>query len=220
MSMFHGLSAFPITPTDAQGRVLADDLRRLLTRLVEAEVHSIGLLGSTGTFPYLDRTQRRRAIEVAVDHVGGRVPILTGIGALRTDETVRFGEDAKAAGADAVLVAPVSYLPLTEDEVFEHIETVAAAVGLPLCIYNNPITTHFTFSPELIGRLSRVENVVAVKTPAPDAAAVAANLAELRARTGAGFAIGYSADRNAAEAVLAGGEAWYSVIGGTFPRIA
>ena len=220
MTIFQGLSAFPLTPTDAEGRVQADDLRRLLTRLVDAEVHSIGLLGSTGTFAYLDRDQRRRAIEIAVAHVGGKVPILAGIGALRTDDTVRFGQDAKAAGADAVLVAPVSYLPLNDEDVFVHLETVAASVDLPLCIYNNPITTHFTFGPDLIGRLSRMPNVVAVKTPAPAAAAVADDLRALRAACRPGFAIGYSMDRNAGEAVLAGGEAWYSVIGGTFPRIA
>src|SRR6202011_4791197 len=100
--------------------------------------------------PYLTRSERRRAIEAAVDQVGGKIPLLVGIGALRTDDTVQFGQDAQAAGADAVLLAPVSYTPLTNHEVFTHFETVAHAVGLPLCIYNNPGTTHFAFSTDLI----------------------------------------------------------------------
>ena len=142
-----GLSAFPITPADERGQVDTAALRVLVMRLVEAGVHSIGLLGSTGLYPFLNRQQRRRAIETAVDAVAGRVKLLVGIGALRTDETIALGQDAAAAGADAVLLAPVSYTPLLEEEVFTHFATVAQATGLPLVIYNNPGTTHFTFSP-------------------------------------------------------------------------
>ncbi|MBC9208091.1 dihydrodipicolinate synthase family protein [Roseomonas aerophila] len=214
---FQGLSAFPITPADPQGHVDTAALRRLLRRLADAEVDSIGLLGSTGTYAYLNRAERRRAVEAAVAELGGAVPLLVGIGALRTDDAVRHGQDAKAAGADAVLLAPVSYTPLTEAEVFEHFATVARAVDLPVVIYNNPGTTHFTFSNELIVRLSQVPGVVAVKNPAPDAAAVKAELAALRAGVKPGFSIGYSGDWKATEALLAGGEAWYSVVGGLFP---
>ena len=62
-ALFHGLSAFPITPMDREGRVLAEDLAVLLDRLVAAEVDSIGLLGSTGSYMYLQRSERLRAIE-------------------------------------------------------------------------------------------------------------------------------------------------------------
>jgi 4-hydroxy-tetrahydrodipicolinate synthase len=217
MALFHGLSAFPLTPADEQGRIDAGALRVLLKRLVDARVGSIGLLGSTGTYPYLTRAERRRAIEAAVDQVGGQVPIMVGIGALRTNEAVRLGQDAKGAGADAVLLAPVSYAPLTDDEVFTHFAAVAEAVGLPLCIYNNPGTTHFTFSSELIARLSRVPHIAAAKNPAPDASALPGSLRDLRAAASPGFCIGYSVDWKAAEAMLAGGDAWYSVAGGLFP---
>lgn len=217
MALFHGLSAFPITPADEHGRVDTGALRVLLRRLTDARVSSIGLLGSTGSYPYLTRAERRRAIEAAVDQTGGTTPLLVGIGALRTDETVRLGQDARAAGADAVLLAPVAYTPLTDDEVFTHFATVAEAVGLPLCIYNNPATTHFTFSTDLIARLSRVQHVAAVKNPAPDIAALPGSLGELRARTAPGFFLGHSVDWRATEAMLAGGDAWYSVAGGLFP---
>ena len=217
MPLFQGLSAFPLTPADEQGRVDTDALRVLLKRLADAGVGSVGLLGSTGTYPYLTRAERRRAVEAAVDQVGGQVPIMVGIGALRTDEAVRLGQDAKGAGADAVLLAPVSYAPLTDEEVFTHFATVAEAVGLPLCIYNNPGTTHFTFSGDLIARLSRVPHVAAVKNPAPDAHALPGGLRDLRAAASPGFSVGYSVDWKAAEAMLAGGDAWYSVAGGLFP---
>ena len=217
MSLFRGLVAFPITPADEQGRVDTDAVRRLLRRLVEARVPSIGLLGSTGTYAYLDRAERRRAIEAAVDEVAGRVPLLVGTGALRTDEAVRLGEDARDAGAAGLLLAPVSYTPLTEDEVFEHFATVARAVRVPLCVYDNPGTTHFSFSPALVGRLSRLDHIDALKTAAPVASLVPGNLAALRNATAPGFSVGYAVDWHAAAALRAGGDAWYSVAGGLFP---
>jgi 4-hydroxy-tetrahydrodipicolinate synthase len=217
MTAFSGLSAFPITPADAGGRVDTVALRRLVARLVETGVDSIGLLGSTGTYAYLTREQRRRAIDAALVEATS-TPILVGIGALRTDEAVRLAQDAKAAGAAAGLLAPVSYTPLLDDEVFEHFRAVAEASGLPLCIYDNPGTTHFTFSPALVGRLSRLEGVVALKTGAKPAAEVESQLAALNGEVRDGFSVGCSVDINAHEALLAGAAAWYSVIGGTLPK--
>ncbi len=216
MSPFTGLSAFPITPADAAGRVDVPALRGLVARLAAARVDSVGLLGTTGSYPYLTRGERRRAIDAAVEELGGRVPLLVGVGALRTDEAVALARDARAAGANAGLLAPVSYTPLLDDEVAAHFEAVAAA-GLPLCIYNNPGTTHFTFSPALTARLSRVPGVAAVKNPAPEAAHIAADLAGLRAACAPGFQVGYSFDARAAEAMLAGADTWYSVVAGLFP---
>ncbi len=218
MPMFQGLSAFPITPADDTGRVDVDSLQRLLSRLVDAGVDSIGLLGSTGSYPYLTRSERRRAIAAAVEVTGGQTPLLVGIGALRTDEAVHLAWDAKNAGADALLLAPVSYVPLLEHEVFEHFAAGAAAAGLPLCVYNNPGTTHFTFSPDLLGRLATVPNVVAVKNPAPPADDVAARHRALSGAVADGFSLGYSIDRRATEALIAGGTTWYSVAAGLFPE--
>jgi len=213
-----GLSAFPITPSDAEGRVDAEGLCRLLARLVAAEVDSIGLLGSTGTYAYLSRAERRRAVTIAAEAVGGRMPILVGIGALRTDEAIRLAQDARAAGADAGLLAPVSYTPLTDEEVFRHFEAVAGAGGLPLVVYDNPGTTHFRFSPALIGRIARLPGVVAAKCPAPEPEAAVAGVTALRDAVPAGFPVGFSGDWNVTEALIAGGAAWFSVAGGLFPK--
>lgn len=216
--MFHGLSAFPITPADAGGHVDATGLVRLVQNLAIAEVDSIGLLGSTGTYAYLSRAERRRAIEAAAGCLGGQLPLIVGIGALRTDDAQALARDAAAAGASGLLLAPVSYTPLTEDEVFQHFVAVAGATDLPLCIYNNPSTTHFTFSDALVERLASISNIAAVKNPAPPAAEARGRHEALRARVPATFAIGYSGDWNAPAAILAGGDAWYSVVGGLLPK--
>jgi len=218
MPLFHGLSAFPITPADERGQVDTKALARLLERLEAAQVDSVGLLGSTGTYAYLARPERRRAVEAAVECLGRRVPVIVGVGALRTDDAQDLARDAQAAGADGLLLAPVSYTPLTDEEVFQHFAAVAAVTDLPLCIYNNPGTTHFTFSDELVARLSAVPRIVAIKNPAPPPAEAAGSFEALRRKLPAGFAIGYSGDWHSAAAVLAGGVAWYSVLGGLLPR--
>jgi len=217
MKLFTGLSAFSITPTDTSGRVDTATLARLLERIAASGADSIGLLGSTGGYAFLSREERQRAVEAAVECVGGKIPIIVGVGALRTDEAEALARHAAKAGADGLLLAPMSYTPLTDEEVFQHFSAVAQAGGLPLCIYNNPGTTRFTFSDDLIVRLAGVPNIAAVKMPLPAQGTVADELARLRARTPAGFSIGYSGDWGAADALLSGVDAWYSVAAGLLP---
>ena len=218
-SFLNGLSAFPITPADPSGQVDVAALRRLLAPLVEAKVDSIGLLGSTGIYPFLTRAERRRATDAAMDEIQGRIPVLVGIGALRTTEVIALAQDAKAAGASAGLLAPMSYTPLTENEVFEHFSAVAAACDLPIVIYDNFGTTHFKFTPELVGRIARIAGVVAVKGASQPAEQAAHHHKLLHEAVPPGFSVGYSGDWNATEALIAGGDAWYCVAAGLFPRV-
>lgn len=215
---FTGLSAFPLTPANEAGRVDTDALQRLIARIVEAGADSIGLLGSTGTYMYLSREERRRAAAAAAECVGGRIPLIVGVGTLRTDEAQALARDAAAAGAQALLLAPVSYTPLTQDEAFEHYKAVASATELPLAVYNNPTTTHFSFSDELIGRLSQLPNISAIKMPLAKGGDYHGEIARLRALTPENFAIGYSGDWECPDALLAGADCWYSVVAGLFPR--
>lgn len=214
MSIFKGLSAFPITPCDGAGNLLANDLRGLLAQLNAADVQSIGLLGSTGTYAYLSRDMRRNVVSVARKAVVHK-PLIVGVGAIRTDEAIALAEDAQAEGANGLLLAPVSYTPLLDDEVFYHFQAVSDAGGLPLCIYNNPGTTHFNFSTELLLRLAQLPNVKAVKMPLP---ADIGEVAALRAALPTDFVLGYSGDWGCADCMLAGGEAWYSVVAGYLPN--
>src|SRR5919206_2743104 len=120
--MFTGLSAFPLTP-------LRDDVvdeaafARLVSRLAEAGVDSIAALGSTGSYAYLDREERRRVARAAVQNAR-EVPVIVGIGGTRTSHVQAYADDAQEAGAAAVLLAPVSYQRLTDDDVFGLYEDV------------------------------------------------------------------------------------------------
>lgn len=218
MKMFHGLSAFPLTPMDATGNLMKETLEVFLTRIHEAGADSVGLLGSTGGYAFLTREQRQHIIKTAVKHIGGKIPLIVGVGALRTDEAQALAKDAADAGADALLLAPVSYTPLTQEEGFQHFKAVARATNLPLCIYNNPGTTRFVFGDELIARLADIENIKAIKMPLPADDGYKAEIQKLRATTPDDFAIGYSGDWGAKDAVLAGADAFYSVAAGLLPK--
>ncbi|KAF2021689.1 dihydrodipicolinate synthetase [Aaosphaeria arxii CBS 175.79] len=215
-NLFQGLSAFPITPMDPDGTVDTDALVRIVERLDVPGVDSIGLLGSTGSYMYLTREQRKRAIDAVIRALRGRKPLIVSAGALRTDDAQRLAKDAEEAGVDGLLLAPVSYNALTEEEVYQHFEAVAGSTALPICIYNTPSTTHFTFSDALLARIAGLPNVVALKQPAPTTEPKASHEA-LRSKLPSGFSIGYSADWLVAEPLLAGGSAWYSVIAGVLP---
>lgn len=218
MSLFHGLSGFPITPTDTEGRADPVALRRILRRLPGSGVASVGLLGSTGGYAYLDLAERRSVLELALDEIGDSLPVIVGIGALRTDHAESLARHARSAGASGLLLAPVSYTPLTDDEVFGHFAAIARATDLPICIYNNPSTTHFTFSVPLLARLAALPGVAAVKMPLPAEGRIATDLAALRAALPARIAIGYSGDWGMAESLLAGGDGFFSVAAGLVPH--
>lgn len=217
-ALFTGLSAFPLTPADADGVVDTAAFGVLVDRLVTAGVDSICLLGSTGIYSYLDRAERARAVSAGSEAVAGRAPLVVGVGAMRTSWAMELGRDAERAGANGLLLAPVSYTPLTDAEVAAHYRAVARATTLPLCIYNNPGTTRFTFSDALIAELAGVSNIAAIKMPLPADDDYAGELARLRAVTPDRLSIGHSGDWGAAPALLAGSDAWYSVVAGLLPE--
>lgn len=217
--MFTGLSAFPLTPLDEHG-IDEAALGRLVQRAAAAGVDSLGVLGSAGNYAYLGREERRRVLEVAVADAGG-TPVLAGIGALRTRDVLTHAADAQEAGAAALLLAPVSYQPLTPEEVYGLYEDAAAEVSVPLVVYDNPRTTGFAFTDELHAAIATLPGVASVKIPPvpadPDAAA--ARIGALRALLPDTVTIGISGDACAATALAHGADAWYSVLAGVLPEV-
>ncbi|WP_037288399.1 dihydrodipicolinate synthase family protein [Saccharibacillus sacchari] len=217
--MFKGLSAFPLTPFKEE-HVDEHAFLALLGRLVEANVDSIGVLGSTGSYMYLSREERRRVIELSVREAG-TIPIMASISELRLRDVLALAEDAQQAGASAVLLAPVSYQPLGEEEAYSLYEEVSRHASVPICVYDNPRTTRFTFSDELHGRIAALPHVQSIKIPgvAADGIEAKEHIDRLRSVVPAKFALGISGDDCAATGLTAGCDVWYSVLGGLFPRI-
>lgn len=218
--MFCGLSAFPLTPVN-EDAIDEAAFVALIQRLRAAGVDSIGALGSTGSYAYLSRAERFRVARLAVESAGD-IPVMVGIGALRTRNVLELAEDAQSAGASGLLLAPVSYQRLSPDEVYGLYESITRHISVPLCVYDNPGTTHFEFTDELHGRIAQLPNVRAIKIPGvpltPDAAK--ARVEHLRALIPAIVAIGVSGDASAAIGLSAGCAVWFSVIGGLFPHAA
>lgn len=215
--MFTGLSAFPLTPIhdDAVDTVA---LERLVRRLAEAGVDSITALGSTGSYAYLSRAERQQVVATAVGASDG-TPVFAGIGALRTSHAVQHALDAQEAGAVGVLLAPLTYQALTEDDVFGLYADVLEHLSVPLIVYDNPGTTHFTFTDELYGRLAALPGVASIKIPGiPSGQSAEERVRRIREVMPPEVTIGISGDAFAADALLAGCDAWYSVLGGTLPE--
>lgn len=217
-TMFTGLSSFPLTPLTDTG-IDEPAFERLVARVAAAGVDSICVLGSTGSYAYLDRAERARAIELAVAG-SGNVPVLAGVGALRTRDVLRHVEDAQDRGAAAVLLAPMSYQALTDDEVFGLYEDVTAILSVPLVVYDNPTTTRVVVSDELHARIAQLPGIASIKIPPvpADSEQAMTRVSRLRAMVPGHVTIGVSGDGAAADGLLAGCDAWYSVIAGILPE--
>lgn len=218
MTPFAGLSAFPLTPLHDDA-VDERSFAGLVARLAAAGVDSITALGSTGCYAYLTADQRARVARLAVEHAGD-TPVFVGVGALRTSHVLTHVDGAEAAGAAGLLLAPMTYQPLTEGDVFELFRTVTEHTELPVIVYDNPATTHFTFTTELYGRIAGLPGIASIKIPGVpgDPAAAREHVAAIRATVPDHVTVGVSGDASAATGLNAGCDAWYSVIGGTLPE--
>ena len=217
--MWTGLSAFPLTPMHAHGVDEAAFIH-LIHRLRDAQVDSMGVLGSTGNYAYLTRAERQRVVQCAVEHAGP-VPVVAGIGALSTREVLQLAHDAQSAGAKGVLLAPMSYQKLTHNEVFELYRAVCSEISVPLCVYDNPLTTHFEFTDELHGRIAHLPGVASIKIPPVSANPTVARerIDRLRALIPAHVTIGISGDSAGAMGLTQGCDAWFSAIAGLLPHL-
>lgn len=215
--MLDGLSAFPLTPVTDEG-VDEAAFARIIDRLVAAGVDSIGVLGSTGSYAYLDRDERARVVELAVAR-SGEVPVVVGVGATGTRQVLGHVEDAVERGADALLLPPVTYQPLTDEEVHGLYGEVTAACDLPVVVYDNPGTTHVTFSDELHARIAELPGIASIKIPPvdPDPATARARVTRLREMVPDHVGLGISGDAVGAVGLLAGCDTWYSSLAGTIP---
>jgi 4-hydroxy-tetrahydrodipicolinate synthase len=210
--VFNGLVAYPITPFHADGAVNFPELRRHIAELAVSGVDAITVLGSSGSFAYLDRQERadvvRHAVEAAAE-ADADLPVTAGVSAVGTREILQHAADAAAAGARGLVLSAVSYIPLSVDEVAAQTRTVAAATELPICLYNNPDTTRFEFPLELVAELAQLPNVTAFKDAAAGPDIFALRCRALKDLVPDGFSYGLSGDLRIAEDEFAA-DAWHS----------
>lgn len=152
--MFSGLIPAMVTPFDERGELDLKATEAVVERFIEAGVDGISALGSTGEFSHLTGDERKRFAEEVAKIVGGRVPLLIGVGSSGTREAVELAQHAEGIGADAVLVVSPFYWKVGEEALFEHFAAVAQAVSISTLIYNLPLLTGIDLSPALVRRVA------------------------------------------------------------------
>ena len=165
---FKGVIAYPITPFDQEEKVDISLFKKLVERLVISGSHGIAPLGSTGVLPYLTDEEKEAITEATIQQVAGRVPILVGVSNLTTEKTIHHAKFAENAGSDAVMIIPMSYWKLTDDEIVAHYDAVASKISIPIMAYNNPATSGVDMSPALLKRLLEIPNVTMIKESTGD----------------------------------------------------
>jgi 4-hydroxy-tetrahydrodipicolinate synthase len=165
---FKGIISYPITPFTASDKVDIALFKKLVERLVISGSHAIAPLGSTGVLPYLTDDEKQAVTDATIKQVSGRVPTLVGVSNLTTEGTIFHARFAEEAGATAVMIIPMSYWKLTDDEIVKHYDAVASKISIPIMAYNNPATGGVDMSPALLKRLLRIPNVTMIKESTGD----------------------------------------------------
>jgi 4-hydroxy-tetrahydrodipicolinate synthase len=167
--MFEGVFPALITPFQRNhGKTLdLDGLRSNIAHLVEAGIHGVVPCGSTGESATLSFAEHEQVVEVTIDEVGSKVPVLAGTGSNNTAEALRFTHAAKDAGADGVLVISPYYNKPNRSGLIKHY-TAIADCDIPVVVYNVPGRTGQNIMPDVIKELASHPNIVGVKEASGD----------------------------------------------------
>jgi len=152
-----------VTPYTKNNEVNEKVLRELINFLIEKGVSGLVPVGTTGEFVYLSEEERKRIIEIVVDEVNGRVPVIAGTGASSTLSALRLTKYAEDVGADAVLVVAPYYLRAADKGDFQHFYELANSTSLPIILYNIPQCTGGILRREVVEDLAELENIVGIK---------------------------------------------------------
>ena len=162
-SPFHGVFPYLVSPIRTDGEVDADVLARLCGDLIDAGVHGLTPLGSTGEFAYLSWPQRRRIVEVVVQAARGRVPVVAGVASTTIADAISQAREYERLGCSGILAILEAYFPIADEGVFTYFKAIADAVSLPVVLYTNPNFQRSDLSLPVIERLSHVPNIRYIK---------------------------------------------------------
>jgi 4-hydroxy-tetrahydrodipicolinate synthase len=160
---FTGCGTALVTPFRRDGTLDEAAVSRLARRQIDAGIHFLVPCGTTGECPTLTDEEQVRIVELVVAEAAGRVPVLAGAGGYNTQEVIHAATRMRAAGADGILSVTPYYNKPTPEGLFQHYNTIAAAVDLPIVVYNVPGRTGCNVDPATVLRLAAIPNVVGVK---------------------------------------------------------
>lgn len=160
----NGIIPALVTPLDEQGNLMEGALKKVIDYTLEAGVHGVFVLGSTGEIYGLTDKQKQRVIEVTVEHVNGRVPVYAGAGEITTSNTIKTAQMAEnVGGVSALSVITPYFISPTQDELIDHYKAVANSVKMPVILYGCDGRAHNSIMPETALKLSAVDNIIGIK---------------------------------------------------------
>jgi 1-pyrroline-4-hydroxy-2-carboxylate deaminase len=181
--------------------------------LIDSGVSGIIFLGSLGENQALRPDEKRRVVEGMVQVVRGRVPVLSGVAESSTDEAARYMRDGEKLGLDGFMLMPGMLYRGDEREVLAHFKGAAQGTGLPIMLYNNPISYGNDITPEMFARLSEEKRFVAIK----ESSGNVRRITDLHNTVGDRYAIFTGVDDLALEASILGIDGWVAGTGIAFP---
>lgn len=176
--LFTGVAPALITPFTANDDIDEPAMRKLIDWQVESGVDALVVLGTTGENATIWPEERRRIVDLAIEHTAGRVPVIIGTGNNSTSESIVFSKEASASGADGLLIVGPYYNKPTQDGFRAHVAAIAEATDKPIIIYNVPGRTSFNLKAETMLKIAgEVPTVVGVKEASGDIAQISDILA-------------------------------------------
>lgn len=203
-----------VTPFAADGALDLAAFGRLIDYQIDGGTQALVVAGSTGEAHMLEPDEFDQLLAFALEHVGGRVPVIAGTGEAGTAKTVAATRRAHALGADAALVVTPYYVRPTQEGLFRHFTAVADEGGLPILLYNVPGRTGCDLLPDTAQRLREHPAIIGIKEARGDRERISA-LAEL---VRADFVYLSGDDGSAGAAMLAGATGTVSVVANLAPR--
>lgn len=168
MTRFRGTFTVMITPFGRDGAVDLGRLAVFTDWQVCEGIHGLIPLGSTGEFLSLTDAEARDVAACVTETAAGRVPVLIGAGAERTEDAMDRARMARDIGADGTMIIPPFYSTPTEAELIRHYERIAGATDLPIMLYNNPATANVDLTPAIVARLSEIAHIDYIKESTMD----------------------------------------------------
>ncbi len=203
-----------ITPFNAAGELDLDAWRRLLKQQLAGGTQGVVVAGSTGEAAALSDDEYERILRIAVETIGGRIPVLAGTGQMNTARTITQTRLAQSAGADYALVVTPPYVRPTQAGLIAHYRAVAEQGGVPIVLYNVPGRTGCDLLPETVAQLAPHPHIIGIKEARPEPERMAALLALRRED----FVILSGDDPTAGRAMLAGADGLISVGSNALPH--
>lgn len=171
--IFKGAGVALVTPMNSDGSVNYDELEKLIEFQIENGTDAIISCGTTGESATLSSQERNNLIEFTVKKVGGRIPVIAGTGCNNTKQALENSLSAEKLGVDGLLIVTPYYNKTSQSGLIKHYEYIADRVKTPIILYNVPSRTGVSIKPQTYLKLSKHENIVAVKEACGDISSLA-----------------------------------------------